>query len=300
MKILGLGDNVCDVYIHKEVMYPGGQALNVAVYSKMLGALSEYLGIFGDDDCASHVIATLDEVGVPRSRCRTVCGENGFARVSIEDGDRVFKGSNRGGIRRTTPLVLSSDDLSYISGFTFTHTTNSSYADDLLSDISRTGTLLSYDFSTQWQDDERMARVLPNVDVTFMSCGQLDEDEIWPLLARAVGAGVCLAAATRGSRGTLLFDGEARRRCAPKLVDAVDTLGAGDSFAAALLVSLGRSLERDGRQMWGRADWLASALPEAMELAAEFSAKTCLVDGAFGYGAPIPPALRYRMLEDAL
>lgn len=44
VKVLGLGDNVCDVYLHTDTMYPGGQALNFAVYARMLGAESEFLG----------------------------------------------------------------------------------------------------------------------------------------------------------------------------------------------------------------------------------------------------------------
>ena len=46
LKVLGLGDNVCDVYLHTGTMYPGGQAMNFSVYAKMLGAQSAYLGVF--------------------------------------------------------------------------------------------------------------------------------------------------------------------------------------------------------------------------------------------------------------
>ena len=35
MKVIGIGDNVCDKYIHLNTMFPGGQALNFAVYAKM-------------------------------------------------------------------------------------------------------------------------------------------------------------------------------------------------------------------------------------------------------------------------
>ena len=38
MKVIGIGDNVCDKYVHLKTMFPGGQALNFAVYAKMLGA----------------------------------------------------------------------------------------------------------------------------------------------------------------------------------------------------------------------------------------------------------------------
>ena len=37
VKVLGLGDNVCDIYLNERTMYPGGQAVNFAVYAGMLG-----------------------------------------------------------------------------------------------------------------------------------------------------------------------------------------------------------------------------------------------------------------------
>ena len=47
MKVLGFGDNVCDEYVHLHTMFPGGQALNFAVYAKMLGVESAFMGVFG-------------------------------------------------------------------------------------------------------------------------------------------------------------------------------------------------------------------------------------------------------------
>jgi hypothetical protein len=34
LKLLGIGDNVCDKYRHLRKMFPGGQALNIDVYAK--------------------------------------------------------------------------------------------------------------------------------------------------------------------------------------------------------------------------------------------------------------------------
>ena len=58
MRLIGIGDNVCDVYLHLAEMFPGGQALNVAVFAKMQGIDSAYLGVFGDDEVAEHSAAT--------------------------------------------------------------------------------------------------------------------------------------------------------------------------------------------------------------------------------------------------
>ena len=40
-----------------------------------------------------------------------------------------------------------------------------------------------------------------------------------------------------GKRGSLAFDGKKYYRQIPKAVDAIDTLGAGDSFTTAFLLS---------------------------------------------------------------
>ena len=53
--VIGLGDNVVDYYLHTNIVYPGGNALNFAVYADMLGYKSAYMGSFGDDENALHV-----------------------------------------------------------------------------------------------------------------------------------------------------------------------------------------------------------------------------------------------------
>ena len=35
MRVIGIGDNVCDKYEHLKMMFPGGQAMNFAVYAKI-------------------------------------------------------------------------------------------------------------------------------------------------------------------------------------------------------------------------------------------------------------------------
>ena len=55
LKVLGIGDNVCDKYLHTAVIYPGGNALNIAVFARELGHESAYLGTFGDDEVGFHV-----------------------------------------------------------------------------------------------------------------------------------------------------------------------------------------------------------------------------------------------------
>ena len=295
--VLGLGDNVCDVYLHEGVMYPGGQALNFAVYAHQLGAGSQFMGVFGQDAVAEHVRRVLKEKGIGTSHCRSYPGENGFARVTLRDGDRVFMGSNRGGVIRQHPIFLDAADLAYVSGFQLIHTTNNGFTDGLLPQLRTTPSLISYDFSYRWEEEDRLRRVCPYVDFAFLSCSGLDDGQTEQLCRRLHSLGCGTVTATRGSLGALTYDGIRFYSQPPALVEAMDTMGAGDSFASAMLVSVLQALEKMPG-LWSSEMVRASILPGALKRAAEFAAGTCLVHGAFGCGTPVPQSVRERICGD--
>lgn len=297
VKVLGLGDNVCDVYLHTGTMYPGGQAVNFAVYAGQLGAQADFMGVFGGDAVARHVQSTLDEKGVGRSHCRSYPGENGFARVTLVEGDRVFMGSNRGGVLQERPIYLEQADLDYIAGFDLVHTTNNGFIDSLLPQLHQLPPFVSYDFSYRWNEEDRVERVCPYIDFAFLSCSGLDDVQTQDLCRRLHEKGCGVVTATRGSKGATVFDGSRFYEQRPHLVEPVDTMGAGDSFATAMLTSLLQALEREGRNAWSWESFRANALPQALDKAAAFSARNCLVHGAFGCGVPVPEELRPRMYE---
>jgi sugar/nucleoside kinase (ribokinase family) len=284
MKVIGIGDNVCDKYEHLKMMFPGGQAMNFAVYAKLLGADASYMGVFGRDEVADHVIATLDELEVEHTRCRQYDGENGCARVTLVDGDRVFLGSNRGGITKEKPLDLTEDDLNYIKGFSHVHTSNNSHFDSQLAKVKSTGVPLSYDFSGRWNEPDRVERVAPYADYAFLSCGSIPEEEAMEICRNMYAAGIKKIIATRGSYGALYYDGMDFFSQPPKLVKAIDTLGAGDSFATAFLLSFTESMDREPEKMANDRIYYETELKKALEAGAEFASKTCMVQGAFGHG----------------
>lgn len=43
-KIIAIGDNVCDKYLSRGMMYPGGQCVNTCVYASLNGTKAAYLG----------------------------------------------------------------------------------------------------------------------------------------------------------------------------------------------------------------------------------------------------------------
>ena len=207
MKVIGIGDNVVDDYIHIRTMFPGGNALNFSVYASMLGCESAYLGVFGSDTAADHVQQTLAETGVDTSHCRREEGPNGRAILSIEDGERVFISSNEGGVSKSMPMEYIFDDLDYLNTFSIMHTSAYSYLDDHLARLQSLAPLISYDFS----DDFDATQALPLcrfVDIGFFSCADWTEAAGMDLLEKAVSRGCSLAVATRGPHEAILFDGQ--------------------------------------------------------------------------------------------
>lgn len=276
MKVIGVGDNVVDKYEHIQTMYPGGNALNFAVYAKRLGVNAAFLGAFGIDSEAAHVQESIREIGLDTSRCKVYEGENGCARVTLRDGDRVFIGSNRCGVLRTHGLNLTADDLSYIQEFDLVHTGLYGFTETELPKIKELGIPIGFDFSSDFTE-EKVHEIVPFIDYAYFSCSHLKIEEMLNLMVNVTNMGCRLVLCTMGDKGALLFDGLKFYSQEPKLVKAIDTMGAGDSFITCFMVNY-----INGKKE-GKLDQ-EQIIRKSLEEAAEFSAKQCLVDGSFGFG----------------
>lgn len=295
MHVIGIGDNVCDLYLHTGMMYPGGQALNFAVNTNAMGLCSHYMGVFGTDEVAAHVKAVLTKRKIPFPMARTYPGENGYARVELRQGDRVFLGSNKGGVLRDHPLELEAKDLTYLRQFLVAHTTNNAYFDAQLPKLAGLGLLISYDYSTRWNEMDRVARTAPYVNIAFISCGGQAQEEAVAEGRRLCSSGIDAVCATLGSQGAVLCSGGDVFFQPSAQVRAVDTMGAGDAFASRLLAGLATAAESDGPGCWADLTWRSRTLHAQLPGAAEYAAQACLLSGSFGEGAPIPPEIQQRL-----
>lgn len=292
LRVLGLGDNVVDKYMHIHTMYPGGNALNFAVYARMFGIEAGYLGAFGDDEAAIHVYNTAHELGVDLSHCRFHAGENGYAEVRLDDGDRVFIGSNKGGVSKEHPLRLTEMDRAYLRGFDIVHTSIFSYVEDALPFIRDAAVFVSMDFSDR-ADDAYFRRCVPYVDCACISCGDMSKNEILKQIERICEYGCRhIVIATRGSKGALVSVDGTLYEQSPCLVDAVDTMGAGDSFITCFLINYVEAM-RDARDfpVMSEAggiltieDYQKLVVKISLYRAAVYSAGNCQKDGSFGFG----------------
>ncbi len=130
-----------------------------------------------------------------------------------------------------------------------------------------------------WRD--QIEWMLPRTQLLKVS----DEDLglVWPGLApaefarRALAQGVQLVVVTRGAEGASGWTAAARAEVPPVKVTVVDTVGAGDTFQAALLTWLA---ERDALAAASLAALSQDALTDALGFAARAAALTCSRRGA--------------------
>lgn len=266
MKLITVGDNVTDCYLDERVYFPGGQAVNVAVDAKRDGADEvAYLGVFGDDDRAEYIREVLSQEGVSTERCRKVYAHTAQPGVRLVDGERTFLSGPRDSCQHLFALNLVREDLAMLKGFDVCHTTNNSNIEGQLAALA--GALpVSFDFSVD-RDPAYLDAVCPHVTYAFLSGDGLDEQGVRELAHSVLARGCKVAVVTMGKAGSFVATAgqELVQPVCP--VEAVDTMGAGDAFAAAFLVSY-----------VGEGD-----LAKAAAFAAERAAYTCTLRGGFGH-----------------
>ncbi|HJW76813.1 MAG TPA: PfkB family carbohydrate kinase [Thermoleophilia bacterium] len=268
MKLAGVGDNVVDRYRDLGTMFPGGQALNVAVYAHRFGIEAAYLGALGDDLAGRHVLGTIRAEGIDASRLRVVPGHNAFAEVVLVDGNREFGLSEPG----VSKFCLGPEDLEYLARFDIVHSSESSYLEDQLGLLAGVAPL-SFDFSVR-RDPAYIEPLLPHVEIAEFSLSDLDDADAEAWLERIHRLGPRLILATRGPADALLFDGQRTWRQPSVPAELIDTLGAGDAFIARFLVGIVRG----------------EPFEQSLADAAIQAAATCGTYGAFGHGtAAFPP-----------
>lgn len=265
--LIGVGDNTVDTYIHQGMRYPGGNAVNVAVLAHRYGHPAAYIGVFGTDANGELLRSSLQAEGVDISHCQTIDGPNSYSTVNLVDGDRVFGKADHGVANQIT---LNDSDLEFIRGFDVVHSSVYSHLEDQIERLKSASRTLSFDFSNERSPDY-LAQILPHIDVALLSCADLPLHEQTALMEQLHHQGPQLVLVTRGGEGAWIFDGHTMIHQGVLPILAIDTLGAGDAFAARFLV------EAIG----------GTPLPQAMELAAHSAAENCTIFGAFGYGNPI-------------
>ncbi len=268
MKIICIGDNVADYYVHTSVYYPGGNCVNVAVSIKRNGVDGiEYLGVFGDDEQADHIKECLDKEKISYVRSRKVYGKSGFPQVGITDsGDRKFLGGPKDTTQHTLSIRLTDNELEQLKAYDLCHTScYSSFNSQVLRACNYTS--ISYDFSDT-HDEKVLNELCPYIKLAFFSGDGMSKDEIYALMEKVVTLGTEVCIVTLGDKGSIARDESGVYEYGIEKVERmVDAMGAGDSFIGAFIVEYLKTKK----------------VNEALKKGAVSAAITCGEEGAFGY-----------------
>lgn len=216
-RLLTVGDNVVDRYPQQGVLYPGGNAVNVAVHARRLGADSAYVGVVGTDHAGRVVLNALRTEGVDTTRTRVVEGRNAYAVVNVLDGNRFFGGGGLG----VSVFELTAPDLTAASTYDVVHTGECSNIEPQLGDLARAARLLSFDFSER--DWDYITEYAPHASVAIRSSPGADLLTATAEAERLRALGPSTVAVTLGAGGALVLRERPTYRPAPA-GPVVDTL----------------------------------------------------------------------------
>lgn len=275
VKVLGYGDNVADDYIEQKFLYPGGNALNFAYYAHELGEESAFLGNIADDFVGKHICQILSEHHIEYDRCPIMENTTTWrCPVIIRENDRIFLeddvAENQIENIRFEPWMKD-----YMDQFDLVHLACYIEREDDVAKFHLDHALVSYDFSNEitYHNKEYYDKVCPYIDFALFSSSKSMENTKKRIL-EIYDAGCPCVLATRGVEGQIYYDGTFHYGTIEK-VEAIDTCGAGDSFATAFLIYMLKKGWK-GRQME------SCVISEALQFAAHYSALNCMKKGALG------------------
>jgi fructoselysine 6-kinase len=257
LDFVAVGDNCLDVYLTKDAMTVGGNALNVAVHWHRAGIAARYFGTVGRDGEGDVILEEISKAGLSMKDVEGRAGHTAVTLLREKDGDRQILFEDLGVGRDYMP-----SDAHYrsIVGAGWVHLGTNAYA-GLVRRLIADRVPFSVDVSTA-----HFALPLQGVPIVFAS-GPDDRDEpVAPLVERLKAAGAGQVVVTCGNRGAFFSDGGTLLHEPAIKVPVVDTCGAGDSFIAGFLAAF------CGRRL---------AATEAMRAATADAAQTCLYVGGF-------------------
>jgi fructokinase len=247
--VIVIGEALVDVVASAEgaVEHPGGSPSNVAYGLGLLGIRTALLTSIGDDDRGRAIEAHLNRAGVVLLPGSRTPGRTASATATLAaDGSASYDFDIRWDLPPVAPPSLPKV---LHTGSIATFLEPGAAAVRTLLEQSHRECLVTYDpnirpalLGSQAEARTIFEELVPLTDVVKLS----DEDARWlypdlnfeDTAARILQLGAGLAVVTRGSEGSLLATAELQL-VVPAVRSAVaDTIGAGDSYMAALVYGL--------------------------------------------------------------
>ncbi len=226
----------------------GGSPANVAIGLGRLGVPTRLHTAIGDDADGAMIRRHLDDSGVTLTETSVVNEGTSTAVATLSsDGSASYRFSVRWDpaplTQREAPTLVHAGSLgAFLSP-------GSAVTGDLIAHARANGSLITFDPNIRpaLMPDRERIRVafdgfvsrshlvkLSDEDADFLFAGMSSET----VLDHLVESGAAVAAITLGAGGAHLASGSERVRVAPAPIRVADTVGAGDSFMAALIWAL--------------------------------------------------------------
>lgn len=219
----------------------GGQAGNAAVAAARLGAKVSYIGALGDenDDVANTIIKSFASEGIDVSRALRVPGARSSVSIIMIDaaGEKMIATRRNQGLSEAVPddpsAAVAEIDVAMLDN----RYSNISLPICLAAKARGIPRVLDFDKPTPADDPLFLActHAICSADALREAAGL---QELPAALAKLGESYSGFLAVTDGAEGIYWLDGKEVRHMPAFKIEAVDTLGAGDTFHAAFAVRL--------------------------------------------------------------
>ena len=281
--VVGLGDNVVDYYQNQNVKYPGGNAVNFSVFAPKQLVDSYYVGSLAKDDDGELILNSLKDENVNTSFCNRIMSQTEKTFVNIVDGDRQFFDSIRGA--RQLPSLDEPGLMKMLDSALVVYSACHANSENVIAKLHQRGILIAYDFSemAKYHTTEYLNQVAKNVDIAQFSLSEAKTEDMERILTQCMRLNTALVLFTNGGKPPLLFDCNQRKKYVGQVQydpEPIDTMGAGDTFFANLVVYL-LTKAKDLKNI------SEEDINESLTKAALAAAKTIRQKGSFGHGIKI-------------
>ena len=298
--VVGIGEVLWDLLVTGPKM--GGAPANFAYHAHALGANSQAITRVGKDDLGGEIFDRFHELGLPTTTVQEDdSAPTGTAKVSLSgNGLAHFTIQENVAWDYLASTPEAETDVRQAGAICFGSLaqrgeTSRKTIQQLVADAP-SGALRIFDINLR---QEYYSREIIEESLRLANVLKLNDDEL-PVLAKMFGltgstekqveelshrlgsqksnpfpASQRVVALTRGALGSLLYRDGRWSDCASQPVEVVDTVGAGDSFTAALVLGLLHNMDLDEINSFANevARYVCSQAGATPPMPAEFAAK---------------------------
>lgn len=264
LNVLAIGETLIDLISDVEggslldsrsfVMYPGGQATNVALNVARLGGSAALVSRVGDDSFGvflrHHLVTAGVEADYVRVTPHVPTTMVVVTRHRTTPDFAVYRGADAEMIPEDMPLtLLTSTSLVHTSAFVLSREPSRSTILDFIMQAHNAGCLISFDpnyhprlWETNYDPLTIFKKIYPYVTLTKPSlddCTRLFGPGLTPEVyaSRFLELGAKNVVLTLGKAGVLLSNADGVSYHSASQVEVVDVTGAGDSFWSGMILA---------------------------------------------------------------